>query len=96
MYALRLLEARLFSLLRQIFDRRAPMRFWLAVGAVCGILLILVGLATRPEKIDANNIISPWDRSIAPPAYLKREQIRVVRENARQISPQERSSSRSL
>lgn len=96
MYAVRLLEARLFSLVRQIFDRRAPMRFWLAVAAVCGVFLILVGLATRPGKIDANNIISPWDRSLAPPAYVNREEIRVVRENARQMSPQERSPSRSL
>ncbi|MDH7601330.1 MAG: hypothetical protein QHI38_04200 [Armatimonadota bacterium] len=78
MHTARLLEDRLFSLLRLIFDRRDPMRFWLAVTAACAVVLILIGLATRPEKIDANNILSPWDRSIAPPAYVDRDQIKVI------------------
>jgi len=77
MYYARLLENELFSMLRRVFDKRNPTRFWLAVAAAISVVLILVGLATRPQKIDANNILSPWDLSVAPPEYVSKKEVRI-------------------
>ncbi|MCX8052353.1 MAG: hypothetical protein N3B12_00965 [Armatimonadetes bacterium] len=76
----RRLQERLISVdLRQILQRN---RFWLgffAVAFVCSILIVLVGLATSPaKKIDANNVISPWDWSAAPPPILSPNEVKVI------------------
>lgn len=59
-------------------DRRLG-AYALALAFVCAIGMILVGIRAGPSgKIDANRLISPWDRSAAPPAFRSRASIKVI------------------
>lgn len=96
MFAVRLLENQLLWLIKFVFDRRNPLRFWIAVAAVCGLVLIIVGSLIRPHKIDANNILSPWDRSVAPPAYVSPEKVEVVNKLGVSLTSSERQARKTL
>ena len=58
--------------------RWAPYAIALGLALVVG--LAVIGLHCAPcGKIDANRILSPWDRSAAPPAYVKRAEVRILK-----------------
>jgi hypothetical protein len=53
--------------------------YLLVVALVCAIGMVMLGLNIGPAgKIDANRLVSPRDRSAAPPAFLSRASVRVI------------------
>ncbi|MGQ9455036.1 MAG: hypothetical protein ACUVRS_08960 [Armatimonadota bacterium] len=96
MFAVRLLGNRLLWLIQFVFDQRNPLRFWVAVAATCGLVLIIIGSLVRPHKIDANNTLSPWDQSVAPPAYVSPEKVGVVDKRSVSLPGSERQAQKML
>ena len=62
-----------------VLSRHKRSAWAMAVAFVCAAAIVLIGLATgSTRKIDANGLLSPWDRSAAPPPYLTRSAVRIV------------------
>lgn len=79
-------------LLHRTSDKRKNKRF---VACMVSLLLLfcvditvcLVNPGTK-HKIDANGFLSPWDRSLAPPPYMHRDQVKVVQKRPVKTQPQ--------
>ncbi|MGC8861753.1 MAG: hypothetical protein ACP5R5_03145 [Armatimonadota bacterium] len=60
----------------------------MAVAFAFAMVIILVGLLTgSTRKIDANSLLSPWDRSHAPPPFISPSAVRIVSAEPRHAGP---------
>jgi hypothetical protein len=61
-------------------SHRRRQAYALAIALLCAIMAVAVRISTGPPgKIDANRLVSPWDRSAAPPPCISRDAVRVIR-----------------